>query len=440
MEPDLRRNLSLAKELPDTLAAFDGTQIGSLLSSPAGKIGWPALGRPPHRSTTLSFARAFRLRKRAQVSAPMDDDTNSQEFSITWPGVAAWYAAAVCLGAVGTIIPYLVMRSPAWVTWSGSQAWIVDIVRLVTAAALSLFALWNLRVFPTERLAPEERSVVLGRIQRPERLAAVGSVLILTAAVFLPLAQSFIDGLPGRSYKGPYDFKTIYLPYFPYLLYIFAIWVGLVLPLLVAMARALRADWKRWGSARRDLQAAFSPTPGERVGSEDELDAAEFAMQNYTVRLKAVAERYVPLLLAVALALLAEQRTALHGSTTGAATEFGKAFLWLLLAPSLFACVAVVAFGYQNALLRVERSLRAKLKRAIAVKDPLTERLLRERTQLIWDRSTAGFLLSVLKSGGISIPLAIGLIGLVVKSLSGDVNWFDVLVPAKVREWLRVLS
>ncbi len=332
------------------------------------------------------------------------------------------------------------LRSPAWLIWSIRDAWIVDIVRLLTAAALSLFALWNLRVFPSERVAPQERRVVLGRIQRAEKLTVIGLLVILTAAVFLPLARSFIDGLPSKGYKGPFDFRAIYLPYFPYLLYVFAIWVGLVLPLLVALVRTLRADWARWESVREKLQAAFALTPGDHVTSKDELNAAEFAMQNYTVRLKAVAERYVPLLLAVALALLAEQRTALHGSTTGVATEFGKAFLWLLLAPSLFACIAVVAFGYQNALLRVERSLRSQVERAIAAKDSIAETLLGKRTELIWERSTAGFLFSILKSGGISIPLAIGLLGLILKSLTTGVNWFEVLVPAKVREWLRVLS
>jgi hypothetical protein len=281
-------------------------------------------------------------------------------------------------------------------------------------------------------------------------LVAVVILLVLYNFVFLP--DSFRSGLRlnmGTLMHKPAcadleakvandDYHQIMKPYIPYFLYIFGLWFGIVLPLFLFLLRSVSVDWKQWKDRRSRLDKCVdtkvSPLLQEQFRTFEKLLTA---FQDHIVGLKDIAERYVPVLLAVSLALLYEQVTPSHQTVTPAAVESGKLALWFLLGPALLICITIVALGYQGAAHKAESGLRFLIEdlgysgEGVEAFKAISE----ARSKLIWDQSPAAFILSVVKSATVSIPLLLAVIIYVLHSLSG--GWFSIFVPKALVDFVQ---
>jgi hypothetical protein len=161
------------------------------------------------------------------------------------------------------------------------------------------------------------------------------------------------------------------------------------------------------------------------------------SLQDYVVGLKSVAEEYVPVLLGVSLILMYEQITPSVQTVTDAAVESGKLAVWLLLGPALLTCIIIVALGYQSAAHIAESGLRALAGASSesASDGDMLKRIAEARSKLIWDQSPAAFILSVVKSATVSIPLLLAII-VYILSLHTE-QWFRILVPKALVDFVQ---
>ncbi len=160
--------------------------------------------------------------------------------------------------------------------------------------------------------------------------------------------------------------------------------------------------------------------------------------------LKEIAERYVPILLAISLGLLYEQLTPSYRSVTTTAVEFGKVSLWLLLVPALLICVTVVAFGYQSAVARAEAGMQSIVEASGSgvERDKLLEKVVAARSDLLLETESRGVYLDrgqKVKSGSISIPLLVALTAYVLKSLQVGDKWVEIFIPSGVVNFFKNL-
>jgi hypothetical protein len=380
-----------------------------------------------------------------------------------WVLIFAWYLAILMIGATGTFLAYEKdsLSSDAWRCWSasGPHAWERDAARLVVAAILSIFMLWNMDTLATLRKNPHERFLFARPYRHERAIFFVFIGLLLLFHLYL-LPSSFRAALPERAAlnlkvnpTNAYcrdikakvaadDFREITKPYIPYMLYATGLWIGVVTPVFLVLLRRIRGDWKLWLERRTTLDASLSPIlSGSEIGRETTgfFETLHFAFQNYVVGLKEVAERYFPVLLAVSLALLYEQLTTSKETVTTAAVESGKVALWLLLGPTLLICITMVAVGYQNAARKAESGFRglAALSSHHHPPPEVLDRIAATRARLMWEESPAAFVLSVVKSATISIPLLLAITAYIVHTLSGPEGWLGIFVPQVVINFVR---
>lgn len=380
-----------------------------------------------------------------------------------WLLILAWYIAVLMVGSSGTFLAYEKdsLSSDAWRCWaaSGPHAWERDAARLLVAAILSVFMLWNMDTPAAIRKDRREHFL----FQHPYRYELVTFVVFIGLLLFFHLyllPSSFRNDLPARAAfniklnptnrycanitnkVAADDFGQILKPYIPYMLYATGLWMGVVTPVFLVLVRRIHEDWKQWTVRRAALDACLSPvlayreTPSEAAGAFERLHVA---FQDYVIGLKELAERYFPVLLAVSLALLYEQLTTSKETVTTAAVEYGKVALWLLLGPTLLICITMVAVGYQNAARKTESGFRAlaAFSSRHHTSPELLDRLSTTRARLMWEESPAAFVLSVVKSATISIPLLLAVTAYVVHTLSGPEGWLGIFVPRAVIDFVR---
>jgi hypothetical protein len=310
-------------------------------------------------------------------------------------------------------------------------------MRALVSAAASCYALWSLEAF-----APRSTKVKdLFHVRIYEVGLLVGIVLFLLLFNFKILPQSFVDDLPSHKCAIPPTFREIMVPYFPYFIYVFFLYVGIVCPVFFVLIRRSIFDWRSWQKASSTLRVRCLRRSADYAFTLDGIQDVLFKFQNHIVMLKHVAERYIPVLLAVCFVLLYEEFTPSHSSVTPQAVEVGKAILWLLLGPALLISVSVVAFGYQNAARTIEGYLRAAVLnvQGRAGAGEIFEKASSIRTSLIWQQNPGDFILTIFKSGSVLIPLLIALAGYVLKSIGGPDGWFHVFVPLAVTDFLKRL-
>jgi hypothetical protein len=378
-----------------------------------------------------------------------------------WLFVLVWYGGMLAIGTIGTFLAYErdSLSSDAWRCWaaSGPHAWQRDAARLLIAAILSVFMLWNMDIAAALRKDRRERFV----FEHPHRYEMVIFVVFIGLLLLFHLSllpSSFRTALPARAalnlklnptngYCGNIatrvaadDFGQIMKPYIPYMLYATSLWIGVVTPVFLVLLRRIHGDWKQWTERRTALDACLSRVSQSESDAEAgrSFDKLHIAFQNYVIGLKEVAERYFPVLLAVSLALLYEQLTTSKETVTTAAVESGKVALWLLLGPTLLICITMVAVGYQNAARKAESGFRAL---AVASTErraspELLDRLATTRAKLMWEESPAAFVLSVVKSATISIPLLLAITAYIVHTLSTE-GWLGIFVPRVVIDFVR---
>jgi hypothetical protein len=326
------------------------------------------------------------------------------------------YSIVVAIGVLGTYLAYNgLLSSQAWQAWSGRTAWIRDSIRLLLSALAALFFLWNMDMLGSEsaRVPPDAK--------RRELLVVLAGTLVtiwLTVGVF---PASFQDGLRQRSIS--FTARDIWIPYIPYALYNLGFWIGIVMSLFVAFTRRFVADARWWRSSGQQLSAIARSSDT----TADGLLRLRRTFQEHVACLKTIAERYVPLILGVALLLIFEQVTSSHRTLTQTAIDVAKVASWLLLVPALGLFIVTVAFGYQNSI----DTLDSALPRFFTQDQSLTSEALDLQKDLVWEHSPLEFIASVVKSASVSIPALAALIAWAFEALKSG-GWLAVFLPQPV--------
>src|ERR1700733_1859334 len=414
-----------------------------------------------------------------------------------------WFLAWLAVASAGTYLAYRFcpLSSDAWRCWAGPRAWIRDVLRVLIAGALAVFCLWNLRVsipktsrrgrhswiFPLKSFEWGIVAIVLFFLlvvnfrwlprslesdwdlraisqpvikqRNPDTLGKVSDKTSPTgsgAAVEETKDKFFVNNYTQYDCKDsiPCDprviekaikddrFRQIFRPYFPYLGYTSGLWIGIAFPVLLFLIRGALEDRaasaERWSRLDRAAAAAESSTPLPDIHTFEELFVS---FQNHVAGLKAISERYVPVLLAISITLIYEQLTPSHETATPQAVDSAKIALWAILGPAAAFCISMAAVGYQRASRMTSHALQA-LSETLAKhsgSDGLSDKVRDSRDKILWDQSPLGFVLSVSKSATISIPLLLAIIGYVLTSLGGPGGWIGIFVPERVIHFIKQL-
>jgi hypothetical protein len=359
-----------------------------------------------------------------------------------------YYALLLLVCAMGTVLAYQgPLASEAWQCWAGAGAWKRDVLRACVGALLSLFVLSQMEIVGKKELDARD----LRRLF-PEGLSEWAffiGLLGIFAFLFLSFGTSFEQELSERSGCGKAlelaktaRFRQIWLPYMPYLFYMLGLWIGILWPILHCLLRWIRQDLD-WGvTVREELEKHIprAPKQVEIESAESRFDNLMAAFQSYVVGLKDIAERYLSILVAVIVSLAYEQLTSSKLTATAEAGEAGKVVLWLLLGPALLTFTSIVALGYQRVAQRVELGMKNLVRALTATSDnsELLDRVMAARNELIWDRSPTEFILGVVKSATVAMPLIFAIGGYIASMLTGG-SWIEVFVPNAVVQFVKQL-
>lgn len=358
-----------------------------------------------------------------------------------------WVIAFVSLAGVGTYLAYhSPITSPFWTCWDGEKAWIKDAIRVMIIGALAYFALVQMQVEPWEQAPADGGWFFLPQSRREYVL--LGLLLLVPLAVLPYLIQSFVEGL-SKITECKHLVHLVYtnfsrdivLPYAPYFLYIYGLWMGLLFPVLLVFKRRFCRDItsKRVLINKLHEELPHDP-PREDQLTSDAFERLLVAYQSYVVWLKEAAERYLFILVAFALGLLYEQVTTSRSTATSTALDFAKVLSWFLLGPALVSFVLWVAFGYQRTSKRLQHLLGVVAAALAGRKEPqgLFDRVVATRNSLIWERGPTEFVVSVVKSAGIAMPLVIALGGYVIDALSQG-KWLSIFLPDSIMKVIKSL-
>jgi hypothetical protein len=369
----------------------------------------------------------------ASIASPFERIRRRAAASMKWSHILIWYAVVLVVGIAGTLVAYEFPGSPAWDRWSGgNHPWAVDAVRLVICTAFALFTIWNLGLLDKGNDQVAAKVLAGWRVALPIVIPIVAIAFDLTYG-----ARQFVEGLPSRGYKGPYDFATIYRPYLPYSLYVAALWGGMGVPVFAMLLTRMKHDRTMRKASRRALEQQFrtlATVPPD--AALPEFQQSQIALQNYVVRLKHIGERYIPVVLTVATLLIYEQETPSFKTYTEVAQDIGKFGLWLLLGPAVLAILIHVTFGYQAAIRLAESAYRALLERLPATNFDAREKVLAAREHLTWESSSGSFAMSIVKSTTVFVLLVSAVTLYILENLETQ-NRLTLFVPRVVLEFIQ---
>jgi hypothetical protein len=297
----------------------------------------------------------------------------------SWNQLLLLLATGVVACTVGTFFSYNgPLSSPAWQDWVNQQCSsrpgahdgttygpVIDVIRAVLAAGLTVFAFYRLSIIPTGRAPTKQRPlnwIPVLRAADAERLGGepdlqfeagfgfekwlLAGFLVLAVLVITidrPLeflgeighaTASSLFGNVGLLYSA--DFAGVTKTYlFPYSLYIMGLWYFMALPVLLALIRRIRYDMFDYAQ----LSAALVVPEGVQAAglAHNAVGLYErkcFACFGFTTD---IGKRYALFLIGVVLLCYFEQ-VRLQCSVLAGATDTGKLLL-LLLSVSSFAAV-----------------------------------------------------------------------------------------------------
>jgi hypothetical protein len=365
------------------------------------------------------------------------------ELQLSWRMVLLWYLIALALSTCGTFLAYNgPLSSEAWQSWSGTGAWKRDVLRAVVAAIIAIFVLWHTRQVLTKQKVLKH-FLIFAPHRRHEWILLLVLTTLLLWLILVLLPEQFRANLPKEflSLSKDEEFRQIRKPYFPYYIYVVGFWYGIVWPAFICLVRSIQRDFKWRQQAWARLNGSLpDQSLAEGCATSGAFERLLVAFQAYVLGLKEIAERYLPVLLALALGLLYEQLTPSHQTVTRSALEYGKVVLWLVLGPALFVLVTFVALGYQSAAQKLEAGFGTFAETLVndGNKFDLLDRVLAARADLFWHQSPATFVFSVVKGATVSITLLVSVTGYVLHTLTHG-EWIHVFVPKMVVDFIKSL-
>ena len=205
----------------------------------------------------------------------------TSDLQIRWRRVIIWYWGAIAICFLGAILAYGPLFSTAWITHFGPQGWRIEFLRAVLSGLLALFLLWNLSAADRQptNMALSSSSLRLLRYERFLFLL-VFALVLLFGLYFLP--KNFMKTIISEGSDPANLFKDVLKPYFPYLLYMFGLWLGIAFPVLIFYVRRAREDLK-W---RKGAVSRLNESLPKAKHSKEELTIESFqqiliTFQNY---------------------------------------------------------------------------------------------------------------------------------------------------------------
>ncbi len=364
--------------------------------------------------------------------------------------IIIWYFAVLLFSILGTYLAYNEpIGSEAWRIWSpaGKDAWMKDAIRATAITFVSLFFLWNLNVLADWRTEPKNCYPIF-RLTAFETMTVVALTLLLLILQFTYLRDDFVRNLPLRNYPSiqaspeMYSFEKITLPYIPYSLYAIGVYIGIMLPIILFSLRRFAFDLGIFHKKKKKLESLAL----QQQGSAERLTVPRFrqfelAFQNYVILLKNFCERYVPLILGVAIFLIIEQVSGSIDTSTQSAIEITKIIIWIFLGPVLLTFMILIAFGYQITVKNTEQKLQALIDRIDATPDTgeLIGEIISFREKLIWSYSPLSFMISTVKSASIAIPLLLTLTFYIMQAIIKESNWLYIVFPKEIVQFFKDL-
>jgi hypothetical protein len=355
--------------------------------------------------------------------------------TISWRAAFLWFGMAVAVACLGSYLAYGPVTSDAWQCWSGRGAWRRDALRVLLSALLAIVLLHNLGAV-SAHTGSNKLSIELKLSERSALLAALAILLVFELTA---LPNSFAKGLASRNCIPYSGFRQIYLPYIPYTLYMMGLWIGVAFPNFLFLMRSVPADirWSRgnWETLRSVIERSNDHSPELLAQSYRRLVTA---FEEYVLGLKGLAQRYIPVILVIAIILLYEQLTRSHLTVTTAAVEAGKIGLWILLGPALLLCLLLVVFRYQDAAQATTWALSRIAANPTA--DPqLFESAIAKRSELAWKRGTFQFVLSLFQSATFTIAFIVAAFSYVLSSTIRGERVIDALFPRPIVQFVEHL-
>lgn len=372
--------------------------------------------------------------------------TRSSIFA-SWKTLLTWYAVSIVIGTLGSVLSYTVNGSDAWRWWApGSDAWCFDAVRLVVLMAISLLGLWGMRVLPPERANVETSGPLRMPLKIPEKAILLVLAVTLLGFNFYVLPRNFVKDLVALRYMGSLGFSNICRPYFTYIFYLAALWIGSGWPVLLALIRLSQVDWKRFRSlwARLDRHFPWAPSATLEAMNKARLLRMQETLTEVTSHFKSVAERYLSVALTLGLALALPQLTAGRKTVTTEAFEWSKVVCWFLFGPGTAVLLFTATVGYETVLGRARRTFRL-LSESLATRlaenssehdEELLTGVLAVQGDLLWNKSAASFIVEIVKSAGIAVPVLVILFAYILPEKALGERWEELFFPPQVRELL----
>jgi hypothetical protein len=354
--------------------------------------------------------------------------------------ILRWYVVAVLSCTVGTCLAYVgALSSAAWQGYAARKAPVYDTSLAVASAILSALLVWSLK--PRDEAAgflPQDAPGLTA--WRRFALWVGGLYILIHAGVIGPwsMRRELIHRLAPPDWLS---YRQVEVPYYPYLLYMFGLWLGIVTPVLLALRASYPGNLRWWGQVYGRLVASAQESAVVRAeGAPPVLPESIVNEYNECTRcLVMIADQYGSVAGGVILILLLVQLTPDIEVLTPAAVNAGKIALWFLFLPS---CLWI---GY-----RLFRSQRAAF--------VVAESALRQRASALMATSGEGkdigsinaalsdvkgggspaFFWEICTTQGVLTPLVIFVIAYLVrvKAIPGPVSIARILFPNFVMDWL----
>lgn len=354
------------------------------------------------------------------------------------------YLGSIFIASIGTYLAYNgVLSSEAWRSWD-TLPWKKDIARCAVVAIGGFYIIFNLKL--------NKNISSLFPLNQRERTLTIFFLLILLLLNFWILPNNFRKTKCYSFQNISLVFKEIWLPYFPYLLYNFGLWLGIVTPAFLYLLRSIIFDLKEQKQSRSklaEIEIPLNSSCPEYI--EDVLMTLKFNFQNYTFWLNNLVERYLPVVLVIALLLIHEQLTPVGESILEYSLEIVKTFLWVMLYPLVFLLLGLVAFGYQEALKTVDnicKNYQQKLlnwRKTLEIDTEIPkkfketiEEISQMRESIILKTNPIRFAIyAATKNPSVSMPLLFSFTIYIIKHFGSQGTWLNLFVPQNILDFIK---
>lgn len=335
-----------------------------------------------------------------------------------------WCLAVMVVAITGTALScYGPLSSQAWKLWphqklaDGSVRYyreiIYDPVRALLGCIVAFFLLQKLRDHRAGMEIPEPDRTFF---RRAERLSLIGGIAVLLVHALWLGPRYLIKGeLRDPATAAWTTWQQVRKPYWPYFLYMLALWMGLAAPVFLALLIRIRGNRRIWTEQSRDLEDAVEGindcTQGkcaEAVGAVSQALHASFRAGLHA------ADQYLAIFFSALLMLLWVQLTPDRLMLSESGLDAGKVGLWFLLLPCASLFVGIVVSRQQATVNGVNENLERRRERAHREGDSACVGALDEALDGCPKYGGLPILWTASRKGGVAVPVLVSVASFVL--------------------------